>query len=75
MARKAPGANTQENYFIGKPASDILTYDKYLINCVTLRISFRRSTNDFVVIFESNKHYKVKIMETNLYVRKKTVAN
>ena len=57
-ARKALVANSQENYFIGKPVSDILTCDKHLLSGVTLRISFRRSTNDFAVI--SNKHYKVK---------------
>ena len=33
------------------------------------------STNDFVVISESNKHYKVKIIKANLYVRKMTVAD
>ena len=74
-ARKALVANSQENFFIGKPASDILTCDKHLLSGVTLRISFRRSTNDFAVISESNKHYKVKIMEANLYVRQMTVAD
>ena len=74
-ARKALVANSQENYFIGKPASDILTCDKHLLSGVTLRISFRRSTNDFAVISESNKHYKVKIIEANLYVRKTTIAD
>ena len=62
-ARKALVANSQENYFIGKPASDILTCDKHLLSGVTLRISFRRSTKDFAVILESNKHNKVKIMK------------
>ena len=74
-ARKALVANSQENYFIGKPASDILTCDKHLLSGVTLRISFRRSTNDFAVISESNKHYKVKIIEANHYVRKMTRAD
>ena len=32
VARKALVVNSQENYFIGKPASDILTYDNtYLV--------------------------------------------
>ena len=53
----------------------ILTCDKHLLGGVTLRISFRRSTNDFAVISESNKHYKVKIIEAHLYVRKMTVAD
>ena len=75
MARKAHVANSEENYFIGKPASDILTSDKPLLSGVTLRISFRRSTNDFVVISESNKDYKVKIFEAKLYVREMTVAD
>ena len=74
-ARKALVANSQENYFIGKPVSDILTCDKHLLSGVTLRISFRRYTNDFAVISESNKHYKVKIIEANLYVRKMTIAD
>ena len=74
-ARKALVANSQENYFIGKPASNFLTFDKHLLSGVTLRISFRRSTNDFAVISESNKHYKVRIIEANLYVRKMTIAD
>ena len=74
-ARKALFANSQENYFIGKPASDILTCDKHLLSGVSLRISFKRSTNDFAVISESNKHYRVKIIEANLYVRKMTIAD
>ena len=59
----------RKTFFIGKPACDILTCDKHLLSGVTLRISFRRSTNDFAVISESNKHYKVRIVEANLYVR------
>ena len=35
-ARKVLVANSQENYFIGKPASDILTCDKHLLSVVTL---------------------------------------
>ena len=75
VARKALVSDSQENYFIGKPASDTLTFDKHLLSGVTLRISFRRSTNDFVVISESNKHYKFRIVEANLYVRKMTIAD
>ena len=74
-ARKGLVANSQENYFTGKPLSDILTCDKHLLSGVTLQISFRRSTNDFAVISESNKHYKVKIIEANLYVRKMTITD
>ena len=74
-ARKALLANSQENYFIRKPASGILTCDKHLLSGVTFQISFRRSMNDFVMISESNKHYKVKRIEAYLYVRKMTVAD
>ena len=59
-ARKATVADSLENYFIGKPASDSLTCDKHRLSGVTLRISFRRSSNSFAVISEANKHYKVK---------------
>ena len=59
-ARKALVANSKENYFIGKPASDDFTCDKHLLSGVTLRISLRRSTNEFAEISESNKHYKLK---------------
>ena len=74
-ARKALVADSLENYFIGKPASDILTCDKHLLSGVTLQISFRRSSNIFAVISEADKHYKVKIIEANLYVRKMTIAD
>ena len=35
---KALVANSNENYFIGKPSSDILTCDKHLLSGITLRI-------------------------------------
>ena len=74
-ARKALVNNSQDNNFIGKPASDILTCDKHLLSGVTLRISFRRSTNNFVLFSESNKHYIVRLIEANLYVRKMKIAD
>ena len=74
-ARKALVAESLECSLLGKPASDILTCDKHLLSGVTLRISFRRSPNNFTVISESIKHYRVKIVEANLYVRKMTVAD
>ena len=41
---------------------------------VTLRIAFRRSIDDFVILSDdAAKHYKVKIVEANLYVRKMTL--
>ena len=52
VARKALVANSQEKYFIAKPAKNVLNCDKHLLSEVTLQISFRRPTNDFVVISE-----------------------
>ena len=41
-----------------------------------MRISFRRSQDDFVIMSEDGaKHYKVKIDEANLFVRKMTVSD
>ena len=48
--------------------------DRNLLSGVTLRISFRRSIDDFVVISDdAGKSYEVKIIEANLYVRKMTL--
>ena len=55
-------------------AVDFFTTDRHLLNGVTLRIAFRRSPDDFVVYSDdAGKHYKVAIVEANLYVRKMTV--
>ena len=60
--------------FYGKVAVDIFTYDRHLLSGVTLRIAFRRSIDDFVIMSDdAAKHYKVKIVEANLYVRKMTL--
>ena len=41
-----------------------------------MRISFRRSQDDFVIMSEDGaKHYKVKIDEANLFVRKMTLSD
>ena len=69
-------AQSFEATFIGKPACDILTCDKHLLSGVTLRFSFRRSSNEFVTIAETAaKNYKVKIEQANLYVRKMTITD
>ncbi|XP_075250834.1 uncharacterized protein F54H12.2-like [Convolutriloba macropyga] len=74
--RKALVSQSVEATFIGKPACDILTCDKHLLSGVTLRFSFRRSCNEFVTIAEAAaKHYKVKILQANLYVRKMTITD
>ena len=60
--------------FYRKVAVDFFTCDRHLLSGVTLRISFRRSIDNFVVISDdAGKSYKVKIIEANLYVRKMTL--
>ena len=68
--RKALVRQSAECTFYGKVAVDS-TCDRHLLSGVTLRISFRRSIDDFVVISDdAGKSYEVKIIEANLYVRK-----
>ena len=60
----------------GKVAVDFFSCEKHLVSGVTLRISMRRSQDDFAVISEdAAKHYEVKIDEANLFVRKMTVSD
>ena len=60
----------------GKLAVDFFSCEKHLVSGVTLRLSFRRSQDDFVTISETAaKNYKVKIDEANLFVRKMTVSD
>ena len=73
--RKALVSQSVEATFIGKPACDILTCDKHLLSGVTLRFSFRRSSNEFVTKEAAAKNYKVKIVQANLYVRKMTITD
>ena len=48
----------------------------YLASGVTLRIFFRRSQDDFTIVSEDGaQHYKIKIDEANLFVRKMTVSD
>ena len=59
----------------GKLAVDFFSGEKHLLSGVTLRLSFRRSQDDFVTISETAaKNYKVKIDEANLFIRKMTVS-
>ena len=52
------------------------TSDKHLLSGVTLRLSYRRSHEDFLIISEdAAKHYKLQRLEANLYVRKMTVTD
>ena len=74
--RKGLVAASRELKLFGKIACDFLSCDKHLLSGVTIRLSLRRSPNDFVVISEdAAKHYKVQIIEANLYVRKMTVTD
>ena len=60
--------------FYGKVAVDFCTCDRHLLSGVTLRIAFSRSIDDFVIMSDDPaKHYKVEILEANLYVRKMTL--
>ena len=72
--RKNSVRESAECTFYGKVAADLFTCDKHLLSGVTLRIAFRRSIDDFLIISDdAAKHYKVKIVEANLYVRKMTL--
>ena len=67
---------SSELKLFGKIVCNFLSCDKHLLSGVTIRLSFRRSPNDFVVISEdAAKHYKIQIIEANLYVRKMTVTD
>ena len=72
--RKALVIQSNEFTFYGKVAVGFFTCDMHLMSGVTLRIAFRRSIDVFVIISDdAAKHYKVKIVEANLYVRKMTL--
>ena len=72
--RKNLVRESAECTFYGKVAVDFFTCDKNLFSGVTLRIEFRRSIDNFVIVSDdAATHYKVKIVEANLYVRKMTL--
>ena len=72
--RNALVIQSNECTFYGKVAVDFFTCDRHLTSCVTLRFAFRRSIDDFVILSDNAaRHYKVKIVEANLYVRKMTL--
>ena len=74
--RKRIVAASTEFRLFGKIACDFLSCDKHLISGVTIRLSLRRSPNDFVIMSEHrDKHYRVEITEANLYVRNMTVTD
>ena len=60
----------------GKIATNFFSCEKHLTSGVTVRISFRRSQDDFTIVSEDGaKHYKIKTDEANLFVRKTTVSD
>ena len=72
--RKALVCHSNECTFYGKVAVDFFTCDRHLMSGVTLRIAFRRSIDDFVIMSDdAAKLYKVKFVEANSYVRKMTL--
>ena len=72
--RKALVRQSNDCTFYGKVAVDFFKCDRHLMSGVTLQIAFRRSIDDFVIMSDdAAKHYKVKIVEANLYVRKTTL--
>ena len=75
-ARKQAARESAQDTLYGKPAVDFFSSEKQLVSGVTLRISFRRSQDDFATISEAaGKNYKVKIDEANFFVRKMTVSD
>ena len=62
-------------YFLWKSSYRFfLNCDRHLLSGVTLQIFFRRSIDHFVTISDdAAKSHKVKIIKTNLYVRKMTL--
>ena len=59
-------------HFLWKSISRVFfTFDKHQLSGVTLCIAFRRPIDDFVIVSDdAAKHYNVKTVEANLYVRK-----
>ena len=74
-SKRIVAASTEFRLF-GKIACDFLSCDKHLISGVTIRLSLRRSPNDFVIMSEHrDKHYRVETTEANLYVLKLTATD
>ena len=72
--RKLLARQSAECTFYGKIVLDFFTCDRHLLSDVTLRIAFRSSVDDFVIMSDdAAKQNKVKTVEANLYVRKLTL--
>ena len=75
-ARRQAARESVQITLYGKLDVDFFSCEKQLVRGIALRISFRRSQDDFATISEAaGKNYKVKIDEANLFVRKMTVSD
>ena len=75
-ARKQAARESAQSTLYGKLAVDFFSCQKQLVSGVTLRISLRRSQDDFATISEAaGKNYKVKVDEANRFVRKLAVSD
>ena len=60
---------SRKTWFYRPAGVDFFICDKHLLSGVTLRLSYRRSNEDFLFISEDvAKHYKLQILEANLFV-------
>ena len=74
--RKGLVPSSNELKLFGKITCEFLSCDKHLLSGLTVILPLRCSPSVFVVISEdAAKHYKVQIIEANLYVRKMTVTD
>ena len=67
--KKSLVRQSNECTFYGMVAVDLFTCDRHPMSGVTLRIAFRRSIDDFVIMSDdAAKHYKVKNVEAKICV-------
>ena len=58
---------SREIWLYGHDGVDFFTCDMHLLSGVTLRLSYRRSEDFFIISEDAAKHYKLQILETDLY--------
>jgi hypothetical protein len=75
IARNAVVSGGKTIDLIGKPCVDLCSQNRYLIPGMDLRIAFHRASNDdfYIHAADAGTHYKCKITEARLLVRKHTV--
>ena len=75
-ARKQAARESAQITLYGKLAVDFFSSEKHLVSGITLKISFRRSQDDFATISDAaGKNYKIRIDESDLFVRRMTVSD